>query len=192
MKTLFVLFFLTLSCALYACDCSPVSAYKKRVKIAYSEADVVILSTVESVNKKENQVYLKVLESYKGINKDTLVISDFGSCSVYLKSGDVWLLYLKKINGRLKSNQCLPNQNFQKMNLLSLNPQQKNLKSKDDSYFHTILLQQELISLRQKKILNQENNSNSFYSENKNELMLILLVINTILLSLLIREVRIK
>lgn len=156
MKTFFFYIALVFSCSMYACDCSPASSYEKNVKLAFDNSDVVVLVTVKSINELNGTTIIEVLESYKGNVDDILAIKAMSSCSLYLEPEETWLLYLDSTNEGLSSDQCLPNRFFSKMNLLSFPPPLRDSGRMEESYLRSVLLYQELISLRQKKLLNQE------------------------------------
>ena len=156
MRAFLFYIFISFSCSLYACDCAPVSSFEKSVNLAFTNSDLVVLGTIKSVNEQEGNTIIQVLETYKGNSSDTLIIKTMSSCSLYFKPEETWLLYLNDLDEGLSSDQCLPNRIFSKMNLLSFPPPPSDSGKIEESYLRSILLYQELISLRQKKLLSTE------------------------------------
>lgn len=181
MRMVFILFAIIFSCSAYACDCSPVSSYEKSVHLAFNKTDQIVLGIVKY--EKEETVYLEVLETYKGKIRDSLMLIEAkNSCSRFLRSGETWLLYLNETENGFVSNECLPNRLFPKMNLLSFPAPKMDSGTIQNDYQKSILLYQELISLRQRKLLLTEMKSPKNLAEKSDFYLVIMLGINLILL----------
>lgn len=185
----FIVLLIISSYSIQACDCSPVSAYEKNISLAYVNSDVVMLGTVKLEMGKA--VVIDVLEVYKGdIKSDTVIVKILSSCSEYFKTGETWLFYLDETSHGLTSDQCMPNRPFRKMNILSFPPPLKDSGMAEAPYLHSILLYQELISLRQKKLLDREKERPvyRFSGSGFKWVLIIGLCINILLVFLLFRR----
>jgi hypothetical protein len=140
------------------CSCSIPSGYEVNVQGAFENSFYIVIAN--SIGAISDSVYtIKITEYLKGEGDDTINILLSNSCSFKLDSNELWLLYLEKDGHGFTTNECLPNRIFPKMNLLSFPPPQNDSGVAGEPYLRTILLYQELISLRQKKLLNQVNRS---------------------------------
>jgi len=155
-RLMFALVLLFSSYCAFSCSCSISSSNERNVQKAYELSSKVLVGHVLKVNG--DKAHVEVIESLKGNDlKDTVLLERTGSCSLYVQEGETWLLYLEPLDSVMyQTNQCLPNRLFKKMNMLSFPPPPKDSGMAEVPYLHSILLYQELISLRQKKLLDQE------------------------------------
>lgn len=153
-----------------ACECSLNASKNYAVQEAYNKTEIIVLAKVDSIDN-EFIVY-SVIEFLKGNLKNRKVKTHINSCSVYARTDEVWLIYLKKINGIYYTDECLPNRNYGIYSNVDKAPPpppkkgERNLNSSISSYtkHKEILLSYELNGLRQKKILNEMKNLRESYT----------------------------
>ena len=169
------------------CSCSPQSGYEVNVQKAYEESELVVLGTLLR-EKGKDSFTIQVIEYLKGHDEDILTLELTNSCSFNLEINDLWLLYLTKNEGKLTTYQCFPNRLFPKMNKLSFPPPPNDSGRMEESYLRSVLLYQELISLRQNKLLNDTTgvSAKSQPREKGSWMIVTVLCINTLLLLILL------
>jgi len=144
-----------------ACECDPITSQNSFVQKSYNNSKIVFLGVVESISNET--IVFNLTEILKGeYNKSTIIVSNRDSCSITPKKDEMWLIYLEKKgdNNEYLTSICLPNRNFGVINFLEKVPPPMNENEYLNYSFERhreILINSELNSLRQKKILNEIN-----------------------------------
>lgn len=155
-RSIFTTALIICSYCAFGCSCSINSSNERNVQEAYKFSSNVILGYVLDVGR--DQAKVEVIEPLKGNDlMDTIFIKRTNSCWLYVEEGEMWLLYLEPLESDMyEANRCLPNRHFRKMNILSFPPPLIDSGMTETYYLKSVLLYQELISLRQKKLLNKD------------------------------------
>ncbi len=163
-----------------ACSCGVGSGFEQNIYTSYEEARAI--AVVEIIEIDDLYAKVKILESFKG-EMDSLIKVNHG-CNLNVEIGEMWLIYAFSFDGEaIESSQCAPNRRFSKMNILSFQPPVDSIKD-IVKYQKAILLNQELITLRQRKVLDgkRKKPSGSIFSIKGVWLLIGLLGLNTILM----------
>lgn len=109
MKYFLLILTIFTSTTLLGCDCEILGALNDE---QYNSYELIVVGKVKKVVEGDqmNTIYLRVKQVYKGVpQKRTVAIrtpKDPFRCGIVPEKGQAWLMYARKYEGQLMTNQC--------------------------------------------------------------------------------------